>query len=243
MEKVLLVLGASSEMGIAAIQDVKDDYDHIIAHFFHMNDSLRSLQETLGEKMTLIQADLSDEKQVFSLIETVNSANLVPTHMIHFPAQQIQFRRFSKTKWEDFERGFDISVKSLFLIAQSFLPKMAKAGYGKLIVMISYVVDGMPPKYYADYVVTKYALLGLVKSLAVEYAEKGITVNGISPSFVETRFTEDLPEKIRELNEASSPIGRNLNVQDIIPTVRFLLSDGSDCINGENLLITCGRSS
>ncbi len=243
MDKVLLVLGASSEMGIAAIQDVKDDYDRVIAHYFHMNDPLRSLKETLGEKITLIQADLSDEKQIESLIEAINSANVVPTHIIHFPAQQIQFRRFSKTKWEDFERGFDISVKSLFLIAQAFLPKMAKTGHGKMIVMISYVTDGLPPKYYADYVVTKYALLGLVKSLAVEYAEKGITVNGISPAFVETRFTRDLPEKVRELNEASSPIGRNLNVDDIIPAIRFLLSDGSDCINGQNLLITCGRSS
>jgi 3-oxoacyl-[acyl-carrier protein] reductase len=118
---------------------------------------------------------------------------------------------------------------------------MAKARDGKVLVMLSYVVDGMPPKYSVDYVMTKYTLLGLVKSLAVEYADKGITVNGISPAFTETRFVDGMLDYFKEENKKSSPIGRNLKVEDVIPTIEYMLSSGADCINGQNILITCGR--
>ncbi len=241
MNKVLLVIGASSDMGVAAIDRVKDKFDFIIAHYLHMNDELKKICDSMGDRCKLVQADLSVEDNIYNAIEFIKSTQLIPTHIIHFPAKQIKIQKFQKTKWEDIERGISISLKSLVLLLHSFLPDMTKQKYGKIVVMLSYVLDGMPPKYSADYVMIKYALLGLVKSLAVEYADKGITVNGISPAFTETRFIEGLLDYFKEENEKASPIGRNLMVDDIIPTIEFLLSEGSDCINGQNISITCGR--
>ena len=135
----------------------------------------------------------------------------------------------------------DISFKSLILILQSFMPKMAKLKYGKVVLLLSFVIDGMPPKYCSNYVMTKYALLGLMKSLAVEYADKGITVNGISPAWVMTKYIDNQPDFLVEQNAQLSPIGRNLLVSDIVPSINWLLSDGADCVNGQNISITCGR--
>lgn len=173
IHKALLVTGASSDMGTATIKEVKDNYKCIIAHYFHMNDNLYALKEELGDKLMLMQADLSVEEEVCALITNIKEADIVPSHIIHFPAQQIKIQKFQKTDWSVMERGMNISIKSLILILQAFLPQMAKAKYGKIILMLSYVLEGMPPKYSADYVVTKYALLGLVKALAVEYAGGG----------------------------------------------------------------------
>ena len=107
--------------------------------------------------------------------------------------------------------------------------------------MLSMVINGMPPKHNADYVIVKEALYGLVKAIAVEYAEKGISINGISPALIETKFIENMHDYTIGENAKLSPVGRNLIIADIIPTIRFLMSEGSDCINGQNISVTCGR--
>lgn len=108
-------------------------------------------------------------------------------------------------------------------------------------MMLSMAVNNPVPKYHSDYVMVKSALLALVKSLAAEYAEKKITVNGISPGWVMTKYIDYMPDYLVAQKAQESPIGRNLEVADIIPTIRFLFSKGAECINGENILISGGR--
>ena len=107
--------------------------------------------------------------------------------------------------------------------------------------MLSYVVSHIAPAYCSNYVVTKYAMLGLMRALATEYASKGITVNGISPAWVNTKYIANQPDILIRQNEAASPTGQLLEVTDIVLSIRFLLSDGADCITGQNLTISCGR--
>ena len=72
------------------------------------------------------------------------------------------------------------------------------------------------------------------------YAEKGIRVNGVSPDMMETAFISEIPELIREKNAQDSPLKRNLLPGDILPAVRFLLSEGADAVTGVNLPVTGG---
>ncbi len=240
MEKVLLVIGASSDMGTATIEKVISEYDYVIAHFRHMNEKLQSVCNENKDKVILIQADLSVDEEVLELIEKVKESNLTPTHIIHFPAPLCMNQRFNKIKWDVFQKEFDISVKSIVLILQQFLPIMAKNRFGRVILMLSFVIESAPA-YCSNYVVTKYALFGLVKSLASEYASKGITVNGISPAWVDTKYISNQPDVLVEQNISASPIGRILNVNDIVPTIEYLLSEGASCVNGQNISITGGR--
>ena len=237
----LLVMGASSDIAVEAIGRISDNYECIVAHYCHMNDKLSGLKEKLKDKLVLIQADLMVESDVLRLVDEVKAKNILISHILHFPAPKIQIQKFNKMKWSDFEDDINVSLKSLVLVLEAFIPQMVKAKSGKIVVMLSWAVTGMPPKYSSDYVTVKYALLGLVKALAVEYAEKGITVNGISPGFVETKFVDGMMDFFVEENRKASPIGRNLNEMDIVPTIEFLLSAGADCINGQNIPVTCGR--
>lgn len=241
MDKVLLVLGASSDMGAATIRELHEDYTYIIAHYRTMNMTLELLKEKLGSKMICIQADLALEEDVLNLIATINSTKKIPTHIIHFPAPQCNNSKFNRIKWSVFQSEIDISLKSIVLILKEFLPKMAKQKYGRIILMLSFVVEGSAPAYCCNYVVTKYAMLGLVKSLATEYASKGITVNGISPAWVQTKYISNQPDMLVQKNVELSPLGRILEVKDIVPSIRYLLSDDAECINGQNIAITCGR--
>ena len=77
--------------------------------------------------------------------------------------------------------------------------------------------------------------------MAVEYAGKGITINGISPEMIETKFLSETPELIVKSNARENPLGRNLVVGDVVPAIKFLLSDQAGCITGQNIAITGGK--
>lgn len=238
----LLILGASSDMGMGFLKSAYKKYDKIIAHYRRMNDELKALGDEIGsDRITFLQADLSVEEEVYSLIEQIKETCDHPNQIVHFPAPPCENAKFHKIAWEVFEKEYDISVKSIVLVLQAFLPKMAKDKYGRVILMLSYVVNNTAPAYCSNYVVTKYAMLGLVKALATEYAPKGITVNGISPAWVNTKYIDNQPDMLKEQVASQSPLGRNLEVEEIVPTIEYLLSDGASCINGENVTISCGK--
>ncbi len=241
MEKVLLVVGASSDMGIATIERVVNNYSKVICHYNHINDGLEKLKVAYESKIVLVKADLSNASELENMIDEINQMELTPNHIIHFPAPLCQNKHYHKIKWDIFEKEINISLKSIVRISQEYLPKMAKADGGKLILMLSYVINNLPPKHCANYVVVKYALLGLMKSLSVEYADKGITVNGVSPAWVMTKYISNQPDFLIEQNAELSPIGRILTVNDIVPSIEYLLSDGANCVNGQNIVVSCGR--
>lgn len=239
--KILLVTGASSDMGCDLIGRVADGYETVIAHYFHWNENLEKLKEKLGDKLVGMQADFSDEESTRRFAAAVKAQYPVIDHFVHFPARRISHKKFAKTSWQDFENEIQISLRSFVEVAKAVMPAMAKQKYGKVLVMLSSCTQGTAPKYLSAYTSIKYAMLGLVKSLASEYADKKITVNGISPEMTETKFLADVASLIAENNAMTSPIGRNLTLDDVTPMAAFLLTDAADAITGQNFAITGGR--
>lgn len=244
MGKTLFVTGASSEIGTEVIREIHDNYDTVIAHYRTMNDGLSQLKENLlggGTKLICVQADLADEEQTKRLVDEVRALSadgMTPDHILHLPAEQIRLRRFHKTPWETFQHQINISIRSAVMVLSGLLPDMIKAGGGKVVIMLSMAVNDPVPKYHADYVMIKSALLSLVKSLATEYEEKGITVNGISPGWVRTKYIEQLPDYLAAQKAEESPTGGLLLPKDIVPTIEFLFSEKADHITGQNLSIS-----
>ncbi|MDR1914694.1 MAG: SDR family oxidoreductase [Clostridiales bacterium] len=239
MSGTLLITGASSELGLALIEDVRENYDRIFAHYNHTPDKLFALKEKLGDKLVPVQADFSAEAGVQRLIAKVREMGLPISAMAHLPAQRISYERFSKKPWEAVSRALEVQLHSAYLISQAFFADMAKAKTGRAVFVLSSVV-AQPVKYLADYTVVKFALLGLVKALAAEYAEKHVMVNAVSPSMMETRFLDDLPELAVRQSAENNPQKRNARVSDVVPTIRFLLSQESEYMTGQNLIISGG---
>ena len=237
--KNLLIVGGSSEIGRSLLDAVSDDYDTIYVHYHSNKEALFPYQERLGKKVHLIEADFLDEKSTKNFSECIKELNI--THMVHLPSIRIENQRFAKLTWSDFERSLDSQVRSAYYTLHAVLPQMAKLKYGKIVILLTSCTKWVPPKYLSSYVTSKYALMGLMKSVASEYAEKGITINGVSPSMVETRFLENIPSLVAEQNAANSPLKRNAKPDDIIPMIRFLLSDDSKYITEQNILISGGN--
>jgi 3-oxoacyl-[acyl-carrier protein] reductase len=238
-KNIILVIGASSDIGLNLIGDL-DDTALVIAHYNSSNKKLLELSKNIENQLVTIQADLSKEHEVKRLINTIESNYGTPNKIIHLAAPKFENIRFKDIDWSDFEREIDICLKSIILILKVFLPQMAALRMGKVVIMLSSVVINVPPKTLTQYTTIKYSMLGLVKSLASEYSTKNIQINAISPSMIETKFLDNLSEKLVELNAYNHPLKRNAKVNEITPVIKLLISEHSDYINGANIPISGG---
>ena len=238
--KIILITGASSDVGSALIRKIACNYTHILAHYNSSRIVVDQLAEELGEKVIPVQADFSSTDSIAAMIEDITSRDLLPDHILHLSARKMQVLQFRKESVESFESDYQTSVLSIVQILKAFMPNMAKQKYGKVVFMLTANVVGNPAKFQSAYTTNNYALLGLMKSLAVEYADKGVTVNGLSPDMIETRFLSELPTQIVEQGALGSALGRNLTVEDVVPTIEYLLSDATDSMSGANIVLTGG---
>lgn len=239
-KKVLLITGASSEIGCELIRRVHENYELVLAHYCHHREVLDEIKDKLGDKLILLQADFMKMQDVERMAGEIESMGVFPDHIVHLPSQRAVPQKFHKTEAQQYSQGFAVSVTAVVQLLRHLIPKMSKQKYGKILFMLTSYTDCAPPKYLAPYVTVKYALLGLMRELSREYADKGIMVNGISPDMIETGFISELPDMMVQQYAENSPIGRNLTVEDVIPAFLYLLSEGADVVSGQNICLTAG---
>jgi 3-oxoacyl-[acyl-carrier protein] reductase len=242
MEKILLVTGASSEVGMQLVREIYKDYSRIYLQYRSMNDELEELIKTLEKEIECmsIQADFADEACIDEMIRTIKETDVLPNQIVHLPSPKAYNKQFHKDRWENFETGWEISVRSAVKIMQAFIPNMSKNRYGRIVFMLTSCTKNYPAKFQSSYVTVKYALLGLMKSLSVEYMDKGITVNGVSPDMMETKFLSEIPEMLVAQNRENSPMGRNILVEEVTPVIAHMLSDRGASMTGQNVGILGG---
>ncbi|MBQ1642624.1 MAG: SDR family oxidoreductase [Oscillospiraceae bacterium] len=238
-KRVLLVNGASSDIGCELIRNIADNYDCVLAHYNSDSSALVSLREKFGtEKIHLLKADFSDPESVLAMIGDIRSSGLIPSHIVHFPSPRAENIHFKDCSWDKFSAGIDTSFRSAVEILRAFVPDMAKNRYGRVVFMLTAYVTGEPPKFQTPYVTCKYALLGLMKSLASEYSSKGVTFNGVSPEMMNTKFLKGTSHLILEKNAEESPLKRLLLPSDVVPYFTYLLSDEAQNVTGTNITVT-----
>lgn len=144
-----------------------------------------------------------------------------------------------RMKDEDWDAVIDTNLKGAFLCTRAAARVMSKQKAGR-IINISSVVGEMGNAGQANYCASKAGLLGLTKSVARELARRNVTVNAVTPGFIVTEMTEDLPEKSRQELTAQIPLGRLGQPEDIAHAVLFLASDQAVYITGQVLGVNGG---
>ncbi|MCD7890502.1 MAG: SDR family oxidoreductase [Ruminococcus sp.] len=231
----ILIIGASSDMGRCFIERNHALYDNIIAHY-KTDDSVFSKLKC--SNIIPFQADMNDLSSTAEMINRIKERGLSPQYILHFASNRFKYEKFLKTTAEETEEHIRCSVILFSEILRSFLPDMTKKKSGRVVSVLSSCTVGNPPKFISPYAVSKYALLGLMNSLAAEYAEKEINFNSVSPEMTETAFISEIPPMIVEMSAQNSPMKRNMRVEEIVPVIEFLLSDKADMITGQNILVS-----
>ena len=140
---------------------------------------------------------------------------------------------------EDWDIVIDVNLKGVFLCSKEAIKIMAKNRYGK-IINISSVVAFMGNPGQANYSASKAGVVGLTKTLAREYAARGIRINAIAPGFIQTAMTDALPENVKEEMKKLIPLGQFGIPEDVASAVLFLASPESDYITGQVLHVNGG---
>jgi 3-oxoacyl-[acyl-carrier protein] reductase len=144
-----------------------------------------------------------------------------------------------RMKDEDWDLVLSINLKGSFLCAKAALKYMSKQR-GGTIINIASIVGAMGNAGQANYVASKAGLIGLTKTIAREYANRGVTANAVAPGFIDTAMTQALSENVRAELAKQIPMGKLGTPEDVANAVRFLASPWASYITGQVIHVNGG---
>ena len=248
--RVALVTGAGRGIGRSIALGYAREGAHIAGTArteSELNTLLREIRKT-GRKAIAIPADLADPKAPARIVGQVEEAFgtidiLVNNAGVGSASDPRPLLNFDDDFWN---LSLAVNLTAPYLLCKAVLPIFLRQKRGR-IVNIASVASKIGHLHGAAYAATKHGLLGLTRTLAIETAREGITVNAICPGPVRTFMNEErmvydakrLGMKVEELETRMNPIGRRLVPEEIVPMAVLLASDGSTAITGQAFNI-CG---
>jgi 3-oxoacyl-[acyl-carrier protein] reductase len=144
-----------------------------------------------------------------------------------------------RMKEEDWNLVLQVNLNGTFHCTKAVLQPMTKQRCGR-IVNIASIVGVMGNVGQANYAASKAAVIGFTKTVAREYASRGVTINAVAPGFIDTAMTQGLSPDVKEMLQKQIPLGRLGQPEDIAAAVRFLASDEAAYITGQVLHVNGG---
>ena len=144
-----------------------------------------------------------------------------------------------RMKDDEWQKVIDINLTSTFLLSKYAIKKMMKSNSGRVINITS-IVGHTGNIGQSNYAASKAGIIGMSKSLSIEYAKKNITINCVSPGFIVSDMTNSIPEKIRSILLSKIPMGKMGSGEDVSNCVAFLSSDEASYITGETIHVNGG---
>ena len=144
-----------------------------------------------------------------------------------------------RMKPEDWDTVINVNLRSVFLCSKEAVKIMSRQRYGR-IVSIASVVAFMGNPGQVNYSASKAGIVGLTKTIAKEYANRGITANAVAPGFIVTAMTEKLPQEVRDQMLAAIPSGKFGTPGDVAQAVSFFCSPSSGYITGQVMHVNGG---
>ncbi len=237
--KTALVTGASGGIG-AAIARALHAQGAAVALSGTRRDALEALAAELGERAHVCPADLRDPAAADALVAAAEAA-AGPLHALVNNAGLTRDGLAMRMKDEDWQAVMDVDLTAPFRLARAALRGMVRRRAGR-IVGIGSVVGSTGNPGQANYAAAKAGLVGMTKALAQEVGSRGVTVNMVSPGFVDTAMTEQLSPAQRERLLAAIPLGRLGKPEDVAAAVAYLVSDAAAWVTGATLHVNGGMA-
>lgn len=235
--RIALITGASRGIGAAiALRLASDGYD-IWLNYHSNHAAAQAVQqqiEKMGQHCTLLPFDVQDEQQVQANLNPLLE-NATPDVLVNNAA----FNNDMLMMWmkkEEWQAVLDVNLNGFFLVTKTVLLGMMKRKSGRIINIVSTAgQSGLPGQ--VNYSAAKAGLIGATKSLAQEVIRKGVVVNAVSPGFIETDMTANLP---KEEIVKTIPAKRFGKPEEVAATVAFLCTDEAGYIIGQTISVNGG---
>ncbi|UUZ67132.1 3-oxoacyl-ACP reductase FabG [Polaromonas sp. P2-4] len=244
-----LVTGAARGIG-AAIARVLATEGARVTLLGRRLDVLEQLVRELPGETHAVVADISDAEQVQAAFAQARE-RFGPIGILVNNAGQAESAPFTKTSLELWQRMLAVNLTGSFLCAQAALPDMLAARHGR-IVNIASTAGQKGYAYVAAYAAAKHGVIGLTRSLALEVATKGVTVNAVCPGYTETDILRDSIANVvaktgRSVDEAlaefaaGNPQRRIVQPDEVADAVRWLCGDAAAAITGQSISVSGGE--
>jgi 2-hydroxycyclohexanecarboxyl-CoA dehydrogenase len=238
--KVAVVTGAASGIGRAIALQLARDGAAVAVWDLNgdgANETVAMIKANGGRAIACIGNAAAAQDIASSASRT--RAELGPITILVNNAGITGFCRFEEITEEMMDRMMDINIKGPFLCTQAIIPDMVAAHWGRIVnISSSSAQTGAPMM--AHYATSKGGVIAFTKTLAREYAEKGITVNNIPPGFVDTPMLRASPVDV-DAQAAQSPMKRAGSPEDIATACSYLVSEAAGYVTGHTLGVNGGR--
>tara|TARA_B100001996_G_scaffold59002_1_gene41974 strand:- start:108 stop:842 length:735 start_codon:yes stop_codon:yes gene_type:complete len=238
-KQIALITGANRGIGMSILKTLLES-EYIVIGTSRSEAGVKVINELIGEKdkgFGLVldvksQDDISKANKAIkeaygSVSILVNNAGITMDNLL---------LRMSNEEWSDV---IETNLNSVYKVTKEFIKDMMKLRFGR-VINISSVVGLSGNAGQTNYSSTKAALYGFTKSLAKEVASRNITVNSISPGFIETDMTNKLKEEQKKALIDSIPLSRMGSTDELAKVVKFIASSDASYITGENINVNGG---
>lgn len=239
-KRTALVTGASRGIGLACAKALAAAGHKVVLaarNIEKLEHAAAEIRASGGEAI-VIAIDLASPESIQEAVKKA-VAEVGPIHILVNNAGVTKDGLSMRMKLEDFNSVIQTNLVGAFVCAQGVMPGMMKERWGRIINIAS-VVGEMGNAGQANYVASKAGLIGLTKTLAQELASRGITVNAVTPGFIETDMTAGLSDEMKEKMLGLIPLKRFGKAEDIAAAVSFLAGDGASYITGHVLKVNGG---
>jgi 2-hydroxycyclohexanecarboxyl-CoA dehydrogenase len=236
--RVAVVTGGASGMGLAIARHLAARGDRVGVLDLQGEAALRAAAELResGAAAIGVEADVTDRRAVDSALDKVR-AELGPVAILVTSAGLDAFERFTDITIQSWERILAVNLTGTFHCVQAALPDMLNARWGRIVTISSSSAQSGAARM-GHYAAAKAGVIGLTRSLALEYARKGITVNVVTPGMIDTPMLRRAASggaigAVEKTAAMAVPIGRAGTPEEIAATCGFLCSDGAAFITGQ----------
>ena len=235
-DKKILITGATGGIGKALVKKFVSLEGNVLATGTK-TEKLNALKKEFPN-INILKFDISEHSKIEEFIENVSS-QLVGLDVLVNNAGINMDNLSLRMKDEEWKKVIDVNLGATFFLCKHAIKKMLKNKYGR-IVNITSIVGHTGNLGQANYSASKAAIIGMSKSLAIEYAKKNITINCVSPGFIQSNMTDKIVESIKAVLTSRIPMSKLGTGEDVSNTVAFLSSDAASYITGQTLHVNGG---
>lgn len=238
--KVALVTGAAQGIGKAVALLLARNGADIVVSDINLEKAEETAKEVqaLGRKALATKVDVATLGDVEKMVEAI-LAQFGKVDILVNNAGIARDKLILRMTEEDWDAVLNINLKGTFNCTKAVVRHMSKQRSGK-IVNIASVVGEMGNAGQGNYAASKAGVIGFTKTIAREFAQRGINVNAIAPGYIQTPMTDALPDKAKEELKRLIPMDRLGNPEDVAEAVLFLVSEASSYITGHVLNVNGG---